>query len=267
MKCRYTTHGAFFNPSRSNDKYASVNVIGTDDGLLLDLKATFHISHKISYPFIEKSDCLQSWKRSWQDKPMMMSSNGNISALLAICAGNSPVTGEFPTQGPVTRSFDVYFDLCLNKRLSKQSWGWWFETPSRPLWRHHNASCYPNQFLLIGNRNFRNKFNWYYNHSRAIIIKENELENVFCQMAASWLSPHVLTQCMEYSNKHRWLRVHWLMRYFVWGISLLLSNIQCIAMINFLPNPLNRHPIVCLCKQDIACLLQVQTVIGILPRL
>ena len=51
-----------------------------------------------------------------------------FSALLAICAENSPVTGEFPTQRPVTRSFDVFFDLRLNKRLSKQSWGWWFET-------------------------------------------------------------------------------------------------------------------------------------------
>ena len=59
-----------------------------------------------------------------------------FSALLAICAGNSPVTGEFPSQTPVTRRFDVFFDLCLNKRLSKQSWNWWFETPSRPLWRH-----------------------------------------------------------------------------------------------------------------------------------
>ena len=37
-----------------------------------------------------------------------------FSALLAICAGNSPVTGEFPTQRPVTRSFDVFFDLRLN---------------------------------------------------------------------------------------------------------------------------------------------------------
>ena len=32
-------------------------------------------------------------------------------ALLAICAGNSPVPGEFPAQRPVTRSFDVLFDL------------------------------------------------------------------------------------------------------------------------------------------------------------
>ena len=61
-----------------------------------------------------------------------------FSALLAICAGNSPVPGEFPTQRPVTRSFDVNFDLRPNKRLSKQSWGWWFETQSRPLWRHRN---------------------------------------------------------------------------------------------------------------------------------
>ena len=41
-----------------------------------------------------------------------------FSALLAICAGNSPVPGEFPTQRPVTRSFDVYFDLRSDKRLS-----------------------------------------------------------------------------------------------------------------------------------------------------
>ena len=62
-----------------------------------------------------------------------------FSALLAICAGNSPASGEFPAQRPVTRSFDAFFDLCLNKRLRKQSWGCWFETLSCPLWRHCNA--------------------------------------------------------------------------------------------------------------------------------
>ena len=61
-----------------------------------------------------------------------------FSALLAICAGNSPVPGEFPTQRPVTRSFDVFFDLCLNKQFSIQSWGWWFEMSSCSLWRHCN---------------------------------------------------------------------------------------------------------------------------------
>ena len=62
-----------------------------------------------------------------------------FSQLLTLCAGNSPVTGEFLTQRPVTRGFGVFLDLRLNKRLSKQSWGWWFETPSRPLWRQCNA--------------------------------------------------------------------------------------------------------------------------------
>ena len=63
-----------------------------------------------------------------------------LSVLLALCAETSPVAGECPAQRPVTRSFDVFFDLRLNKRLSKHSWGWWFETPSYPLWRHCNAT-------------------------------------------------------------------------------------------------------------------------------
>ena len=64
-----------------------------------------------------------------------------FSALLAICAGNSPGSpGEFPALRPMTRSFDVFFDLHPNKRLSKQWWGWWFETPLCPLWRHRNVS-------------------------------------------------------------------------------------------------------------------------------
>ena len=60
-------------------------------------------------------------------------------ALLALCAGDSSITGEFSAQRPVTRSFDVFFDVHLDKRLSKQSWGLWFETPSRSLWHHCNA--------------------------------------------------------------------------------------------------------------------------------
>ena len=61
-----------------------------------------------------------------------------FSALLAICAGNSPVSGEFPAQRPVAGSYDIFFDLCLNKRLCKQSWCWWFETL---LWRQCNVKC------------------------------------------------------------------------------------------------------------------------------
>ena len=54
-----------------------------------------------------------------------------FSTLLALCVGNSPVPSEFPAQRTVTRSFHVFFDLRLNKSLSKQSWSWWFETLSR----------------------------------------------------------------------------------------------------------------------------------------
>ena len=52
-----------------------------------------------------------------------------FSALVNLCEGNPSVTGGFPSQRPVTRSFHVFFDLRLNKRLSKQSRGRWFETP------------------------------------------------------------------------------------------------------------------------------------------
>ena len=76
-----------------------------------------------------------------------------FSTLLAICAGNSPVTSEFPAQRPVTRISDVFFDLRQNKRLSKQWWGWWFEMPSHPLWRHCNVSC--RTPLIVSQRCFR----------------------------------------------------------------------------------------------------------------
>ena len=62
-----------------------------------------------------------------------------FSALLALCAGNSSVTGEFPSQMPVPWSFDVFFDLRLNKRFNKLWRRWWFETPSHSLWCHCNA--------------------------------------------------------------------------------------------------------------------------------
>ena len=63
----------------------------------------------------------------------MTSSNGDIFHVTGPLCGEFTGPGEFPTQRPVTRSFDVFFDLRLNKRLSKQPWGWWFETPSWTL--------------------------------------------------------------------------------------------------------------------------------------
>ena len=95
-----------------------------------------------------------------------------FSALLALCARNSPVTGEFPSQWPVKRSFDVFFDLHLNKRLSKQSWGWLFETSSSPLWRHCNDCT---AIMICGdlNRIMRNRY------SRGLFTNEDRLCSIF----------------------------------------------------------------------------------------
>ena len=69
---------------------------------------------------------------------MMTSSNGNIFRVTDPLCGEFTGPGEFPAQRPVTRSFDVFFDLRLNQRLSKQPWDWWFETPVWSLWPHRN---------------------------------------------------------------------------------------------------------------------------------
>ena len=82
----------------------------------------------------KRPPCAQRLGPTWWRHQMK-----KFSALLAFCTGNSPVPGEFPTQRPVTRSFEVFFDLRPNKRLSKQSWGWWYETPLSSLWRHRNV--------------------------------------------------------------------------------------------------------------------------------
>ena len=87
----------------------------------------------------DKSDINVTVVFQWRRNSWWRHQIETFSTLLAICAGNSPVPGKFPTQRPVTRSFDVYIDLRPNKRLSKHSWGWWYETPSRPLWRHRNV--------------------------------------------------------------------------------------------------------------------------------
>ena len=80
--------------------------------------------------FLIGTDIQTSWWRHQME---------TYSTLLAICAGNSPVPDEFPSQRPVTRSFDVFFDLRMNKRLSKHSRRRWFETPSHSLWHHCNG--------------------------------------------------------------------------------------------------------------------------------
>ena len=79
---------------------------------------------------------------------MMTSSNGNIFRVTGPLCGEFTGPGEFPTQRPVTRSCDVFFDLHLNKRLSKQPSGWWFETPSWSLWHHCNVCRHQYSYQL-----------------------------------------------------------------------------------------------------------------------
>ena len=92
-----------------------------------------HWAFTVKNPLVTSKS--RSYRETWWRHQME-----TISALLAYCAESLPVTGELPSQRPVTRSFYVVFYLSLNKRLSKQSWGWWFELPSRSLWRHCNVT-------------------------------------------------------------------------------------------------------------------------------
>ena len=117
-----------------------------------------------------------------------------ISALLALCVGNSPVPVNSPHKRPVTRSFD----LRLNKRMSKQPWGCWFETLSWTWWRHETYTRHwilssllqvmvcrlldvrplPKLVIMAYQLDLRNKLKRNLNHNTAIIKDENAFENV-----------------------------------------------------------------------------------------
>ena len=90
------------------------------------------LSSKVYSPPVESTSCiLVFWNRRYLHQVLLFKAwwrhqMETFSALLAFCVGNKPVTGEFPAERPVTQSFGVFFDLRLNKRLSKQSWGWYF---------------------------------------------------------------------------------------------------------------------------------------------
>ena len=94
-----------------------------DESLSYSLKTHFYWGAFISH-FMEE----HSSPTSIFPVFMKTSSNGNMFRVTGFCAGNSPVTagnslvtGEFQSHRPVTRSFDVFFELRLNKRLSKQT--------------------------------------------------------------------------------------------------------------------------------------------------
>ena len=119
-----------------------------------------------------------------------------FSALLALCAGNSPVPGEFLAQRPVTRSFDVYFDLRLNKRLCKQSWGWWFETLLCPLWRHSNAYMLCNRWLVFMSSS--SSLHWWWNF--CLYSSLSTLYTMIKDIFLSGLANGFFAACQIWSN-------------------------------------------------------------------
>ena len=147
--------GVWFNPGfkSQNKRNLSVETYWHDKMILFiyeytstDINHELHSKNapiKYAYAFVFPavfSIYQHLWIDSWDICPHHddVIKRKHFPCLLVICAGNSPITGEFPTQRLVTRSFVVFFDLRLHKWLRKQSWGWWFETPSRPLWRHRH---------------------------------------------------------------------------------------------------------------------------------
>ena len=138
----------------------------------------------------------------------------HFSSFLALCEGNSPVTGEFPSQRPVTRSFDVFFDLRLNKRLSKQQWGWWFETPSWSLWRHCNAVWSEpehSRSMCHGTR-FAYRFPWTHNPNfvtmffTLILIPISQFTHKFAHVTTTLLSGNTNNSDLSgwlHSNKRK----------------------------------------------------------------
>ena len=101
-----------------------------------------------------------------------------FSSLLAFCEGNPPVNCGFPHKGQWRGDFDVSFDLRLEKRLSKQSKRQWFETPSRPLWRHCNDSLWCD-CLWWWTAIYKCFQRWYRNH---------HIETWICTNCRTWLA-------------------------------------------------------------------------------
>ena len=122
--------------------------------------------------------------------------------------------GEFPAQRPVTRSFEVFFDLRLNKRLSKQSWGWWFETLPRPLWRHsdelsntRNNICLRRALKyihLLLNFNLQTSFP----HITGCIIKRTIPQGPILQTGICQASIRIMPWISNYINVKEWDVIH-----------------------------------------------------------
>ena len=146
-----------------------------------------------------------------------------FSTLLALCVGNSPVTGEFPSQRPGTWSFDVFFDLRLNKWLSKPSWGWWFEMPWHSLLWHCNASLSLNKLMIA-----QTLFHWIYAADRAYDIIRSTHMKLYNLCWVMWIFEYMLMSKLLYifvhkckfSNAFSWMTIFEFRLKFQWSLFL-----------------------------------------------
>ena len=129
---------------------------GTGSWNLSLWKTRLHLSCTVNAEAAEEN-MKQGDKASATMTFMMTSSNGNTFRVTGPLCGEFYGPGEFPAQRPVTWSFDVFFDLRLNKRLSKQPWGWWFETPPWSLWRQVNV-MWPCSPRIFKSERYSNRF-------------------------------------------------------------------------------------------------------------
>ena len=171
--------------------------------------------------------CIIIW--SWWRHQMVI-----FSALLAIGAGNSPVPGEFSAQRPVTRSFDGSFDLCLNKRLRKQSLGWWFKTLSHPLWRQCNGVVYDNPSELRVHYVATYMADWFclrYISSRtplASLWSPVGRKLLRCPLMTSWhgndfrITGPLCGESQKFDNAELWFRYCWVV-----SLNKLLNTRRC----------------------------------------
>ena len=145
----------------------------------------------------------------------MTSSYGNSFRVTGPLCREFTGPGEFPTQRPVTLSFNVFFDLHLNKRLSKQPWGWWFETPSWSFWRQCNGQ-WGNKTRKLGNKRMlqaiilsiyhyleqKSKAWWKFNQNTNIVFQEKWLDYMICHGRLSlFKTGNVLVNLLETKRK------------------------------------------------------------------
>ena len=138
-----------------------------------------------------------------------------FSVLLALCEGNPPVTGGFPSQSPVTWSFDVFFDLCLNKQLINQSRCRWFETPSCSLWRHCNAFLIRQKILHSRNYTSRSLYLVGLEHCKVVTAANSKLLLLLVRLLPLVKGRHLESQRsvshIDACNHHGWVLTHWLL--------------------------------------------------------